>query len=89
MTNAPNLTIQGVVMEIETPDSEQLIGKIQLFGVVFDKLRHITTELKDHDYILAIKAYQQRLPISFTGDLVKENNHFILQNPHNFQIDNI
>ncbi|MDB9536575.1 hypothetical protein PN451_12185 [Dolichospermum planctonicum CS-1226] len=44
-------------MEIETPDSEQLIGKIQLFGIVFDKLGHITTELKDHDYILAIKAY--------------------------------
>ena len=89
ITNAPNLTIQGVVMQIETPDSEQLIGKIQLFGVVFDKLRHITTKLKDHDYILAIKAYQERLPILCTGDLVKENNQFILQNPHNFQIDHI
>ena len=57
--------------------------------MVFDKLRHITTELKDHDYILAIKAYQERLPIRCTGDLIKEGDYFILQNIHNFQIDNI
>ena len=76
-------------MHIQTPNTDQLSGKIQLFGVVFDKLRHITTELKDHDYILAIKAYQERLPILCTGDLIKEGDYFILQNIHNFQIDNI
>ena len=64
-------------------------GEIQLFGVVFDKLRHIKTILENHDYILAIKAYQQRSPILCTGDLVKEKDHFILQNSHNFQIDHI
>ena len=89
ITNVPNLTIQAVVMHIQTPNTDQLSGKIQLFGVVFDKLRHITTELKDHDYILAIKAYQERLPIRCTGDLIKEGDYFILQNIHNLQIDNI
>lgn len=83
----PNLTIQGVVMQIQTPNDEQLRGEIKLLGVVFDKLRYITTTLINHDYILAIKAYQERLPICCTGNLVKENDNFILQSPHNFQID--
>ncbi len=88
-TNAPNLTIQGVVMQIQSPTTHKLNGKIKIFGVVFDKLRQITTELSDHDYILAVKAYQERFSIRCTGDLVKENDHLILQNPHNFQIDTI
>ena len=89
ITDAPNLTIQAVVSQIQTPNTTELKGEIQLFGVVFDKLRQIKTILENHDYILAIKAYQERLPIRCTGDLFKENDQFILQNPHNFQIDNI
>ncbi|MFM6039135.1 MAG: hypothetical protein ACKPEO_14730 [Sphaerospermopsis kisseleviana] len=89
ITDAPNLTIQAVVSQIQTPSATELKGEIQLFGVVFDKLRQIKTILENHDYILAIKAYQERLPIRCTGDLFKENDQFILQNPHNFQIDNI
>jgi len=89
ITNAHNLTIQAVVMQIQTPNSEQLRGEIQLLGVIFDKLRQIKTVLENHDYILAIKAYQERLPIRCMGDLVKEDEHFILQNPQSFQIDHI
>ncbi|MBD2509814.1 hypothetical protein [Nostoc sp.] len=89
ITNYPNFTVQGVVMQIATPHIEQLSGEIILLCAVFDKLQEIKTELVDHDYILAIKAYQERLPIHCTGDLVKVDNHFILKNPHNFQIDNI
>ncbi len=49
-----------------------------------DKLRKIKTELADHDYILAIKAYQERLPVLCTGDLIKEDNKFIMK-----KIDNL
>jgi len=76
-------------MQIQTPNSEQLRGEIQLLGVIFDKLRQIKTVLENHDYILAIRAYQERLPIRCMGDLVKEDEHFILQNPQSFQIDHI
>ncbi|UUO16367.1 MULTISPECIES: hypothetical protein [Aphanizomenonaceae] len=85
----PNISTQGIVMDIYTPNFDKLKGEITILGIVFQKLQKIHTELNNQNYILAIKAYQQRLPISFTGDLVKENNQFILQNPHNFQIDNI
>jgi hypothetical protein len=89
LTTVPNITLQGIVIQINTPNADKLSGEILILGVVFDKLRRITTELVDHEYILAIKAYQERLPIICTGDLVKENNSFILKNSKNFKIDNI
>lgn len=81
------ITIQGIVMQINTPNSDQLSGKIMLLGVVGDKLRKIQTELTGYEYILAIKAYQERLPIICTGELVKENNLFSLKNNRNFALD--
>ncbi|MFH7029619.1 MAG: hypothetical protein ACHBN1_30700 [Heteroscytonema crispum UTEX LB 1556] len=71
--------------QIKTLNVDKLGGEITLQGVVFDQLRQITTEFNDHDYILAIKAYQERLPVIFTGGLIKENNTLILKHPRNFQ----
>jgi hypothetical protein len=89
ITNYPNFNLQGVVMQIATPPTDKLSGEITLLAEVFEKLRSIKTELADHDYILAIKAYQERLPIHCTGDLVKVDNHFLLKNPHNLLLGNI
>ncbi|MBD2211270.1 hypothetical protein H6G27_15435 [Nostoc linckia FACHB-104] len=89
ITNYPNFNLQGVVMQIATPSTDKLSGEITLLAEVFEKLRSIKTELADHDYILAIKAYQERLPIHCTGDLVKVDNHFLLKNPHNLVLGNI
>ena len=36
-------------------------------------------ELFDRDYVVAIRAYQERLPVLCGGDLVKENNGFVLK----------
>jgi len=87
ITNAPNTTIQAVVTQIATPDADHLSGDITMLGIVVDKLRPIHTQLADHDYILALKAYTERLPIYCTGDLIKENGVFILKNPHHFSLD--
>lgn len=69
------------------PLADKLTWEIMLLGVVFDKLRKIKTEA-DHNYILAFKAYQERLPVLCTGDLIKENNTFILKNLGAFKLDN-
>jgi hypothetical protein len=87
ITTAPNISIQGTVMQIHPPNADQLSGKIIMLGVVIDKLRKIQTELFNHDYILAIKAYQERLPVVCTGDLIRENNTFILKNSLSFALD--
>lgn len=80
-------TIQAVVTHIATPNADFLSGEITLLGIVVNKLRPIHTELADRDYILALKAYQERLPIYCTGDLIKENGTFILKNPHHLSLD--
>ncbi|MBD2167758.1 hypothetical protein H6G04_25555 [Calothrix membranacea FACHB-236] len=87
ITNAPNTTIQAVVTHIATPNADQLSGEITLLGIIVNKLRPIHTELADRDYILALKAYQERLPIYCTGDLIRENGIFILKHPHKFCLD--
>jgi hypothetical protein len=89
ITNYPNFTFLGIVVQIATPPMDKLSGEITLLCAIFEKLQEVKTQLSSHDYILAIKAYQERLPIRCTGDLVKVNNHFHLKNPQNFQIDNL
>jgi hypothetical protein len=87
ITNAPNATIQGVVTHIATPNADNLRGEVTLLGVVIDKLRPIHTELADRDYILALKAYQERLPVYCTGDLIQENGTLVLKNPRQFSLE--
>lgn len=89
INNYPNLKLQGFVTQIATPHEYKLSGEITIVCSVFDKLSKIKTELKDHNYILAIKAYQERLPIVCVGDLSKESNIFVLKSPRGFQIENI
>lgn len=89
ITNAPNTTIQGVVTHIANPNADNLSGKIILLGIIIDKLRPIHTELADRDYVLAVKAYQERLQVMCQGDLVKENNQFFLKNPHHFYLKHL
>ncbi|MEG4024185.1 hypothetical protein [Microcoleus sp. S13C4] len=89
LTRIPNTIIKGIVMQIHTPNTKKLSGEITLLGLVIAKLRKIKTTLADKDYILAIKAYQERLPILCSGDLIKDNNAFILKNPHNLTLDEL
>lgn len=45
------------------------------------KLRKIGVSLTEPEYTLAIKAYQELLPVVCTGDLIKEHGSFVLKNP--------
>lgn len=87
ITNVPNTTIQAVVTHIAVPNANDLSGEVTLLGIIVDKLRPIETKLADRDYILALKAYTERLPIYCTGDLIRENGIFVLKNPHKFRLE--
>jgi len=56
-------------------------------GVVVGKLRKIQMELAELDCNLAVKAYQERLPILCDGDLIKIGDTFVLPNPRNLILD--
>lgn len=89
ITNLPSFQVQGLVTYIKTPNPDRLSGEIILSGVIFDKLCKIQIELVEHDYILAIKAFQERSSITVAGDLIKENHIYYLKNPHNLKLDNL
>jgi hypothetical protein len=84
LTKVPNIEIQGMVTKLQESDS---IGTVTLLGVVVGKLRKINVELPEPEYSEAIKAYQERLPVACTGDLIKEGNTFVLKNPRHFALD--
>ena len=79
--------VQGVVMQIQPPTTTEVRGKITLFGAVNNQICKIQTELSGRDYILAIKAYQERIPIFCTGNLIQVNDVCILQDSCNFTLD--
>ncbi|MCA1994735.1 MAG: hypothetical protein LDL41_22210 [Coleofasciculus sp. S288] len=84
VTCAPNLTIQGIVTNLQEGATA---GKVTLMGVVVGKLRRIQLELAEPVYELAVKAYQARIPVVCQGDLLKQGRSFVLQNPHHFTLD--
>jgi hypothetical protein len=87
ITNYPNIIMSGLVTQITPPNGSTISGDVALFGVVIDKLRPVKTTFVDHEYILALIAYTERLPVLCTGDLVKENDIFFLKNPRQFHLD--
>ncbi|MEG4289861.1 hypothetical protein Q5692_23405 [Microcoleus sp. C2C3] len=82
ITSLPNVAIQGWINKVQ--GEESAIGKITLMGFVVGKLRKINLELSGSDYHLAAKAYEERSPVTCFGDLIKENDWFVLKNPRDF-----
>jgi len=89
ITTAPNITIQGLVTEVNAHNTDSKNGEITLIGIVVDKLRKIKIALDTNDYLLAVKAYQERLPLVVQGDLIKEDNNFVLKNSRNLTLQNL
>lgn len=97
LTTFPTIQIQGFVSQIQAP-IEQLYensvyenssGKITLVGIVFYKLRKINALLADDYYTIAMKAYQERLPILCVGNLTKVDDILILNDLQKFELDNV
>ena len=82
ITSLPNVAIPGWINKVHREESA--IGKITLMGFVVGKLRKINLELSGSDYHLAVKAYEERSPVTCFGDLIKENDCFVLKNPRDF-----
>lgn len=78
--------LEAIPIKLLRPNKYKLSGTVILLGVVANHLQKIETELSDRDYILAIEAYEERLPIVCQGNLIKTDNFYLLKNPHNFQV---
>jgi hypothetical protein len=73
-----NHTLQGIITKIYPNTDQSLAGKILVLGVINNQLQPIFLELLDYRYILAIKAYQEHLPIIVQGDLIRSHENWIV-----------
>jgi hypothetical protein len=84
ITSLPNVEIQGWINKLHGGESG--ICKVTFMGFVVGKLREIHLELRESDYQLALKAYEERSAITCSGDLIKQNDGFVLKNPRDFAL---
>lgn len=81
ITSLPNVEIPGWINKLhEASGTCQVI----VMGFVVGKLREIHLELRESDYQLALKAYEERSAVTCSGDLIKEDDGFVLKSPHIF-----
>jgi hypothetical protein len=80
----PNVQVQGIVTDL---NNGSLTGQATLIGCAVGQFRKIYVELTDAEYSLALKAYEERSPVVCTGDLIKQDNAFLLKNPRDFTLN--
>ncbi len=84
ITSLPNVEIQGWINKLHWEESGTC--QVTVMGFVVGKLRKINLELPESNYQLALKAYEDRSPVTCFGDLIKENDGFVLKNPRDFAL---
>ena len=85
VTSLDNTEIQGFVVKVDREEGEE-IAKVVMMGFVVGKLQKIYLELKENDFNLALKAYQERIPVTCGGDFVKEGGYFAVKNLREFAL---
>ena len=85
VTSLDNTEIEGFVVKVDREEGEK-IGKVVMMGFVVNKLRKIYLEVKEVDRTLALKAYEDRIPVTCSGDLVKVGGSFVMHNLQNFAL---
>lgn len=85
ITSLDNTEIQGFVVKVDREEGAE-IAKVAMMGFVVNKLRKIYVELKETDCNLALKAYNERMPVTCVGDLVKVGESFAMQNVQGFAL---
>jgi NMD protein affecting ribosome stability and mRNA decay len=81
VTTIPNTSVQGIVIQLtDRKDSSYVI--VIIMGFVVGKLRQIKVMLSKAEYPIVRTTYTQRLAVSCSGDLIRDDDIFILKKPH-------
>jgi hypothetical protein len=83
VTVIPNAEIQGMVTKL---DEQKHSGNVTIMGFVVGKPRQVLMTLSVEEYTLARMAYNERLLVVCHGNLVKENNFFVLKQVLRFSL---
>lgn len=77
--------VLGLVQKLERVEGENA-AKVTVLGTVDGNRRTVHAELTGADHSLAIRAYENRLPIACTGELVREGKSHRLKNPRGLRL---
>jgi hypothetical protein len=83
VTAIPNAEIQGIVIKL---DKQKYSGNVTIMGFVAGKTRQVMMTLSGEEYTLARTVYNERLLVVCHGNLVKENNFFVLKQVLRFSL---
>ena len=61
-------------------------GPATVSATVDGKVRRIQIPLENEGHRLAVQAYEKRLVVVCTGELMKQGNALVLRNPRGFNI---
>jgi hypothetical protein len=83
VTAIPNIEIQGMVIKL---GEQKYSANVTIMGFVVGKPRQILITLDEEEYNLAWMAYNERLLVVCNGNLVKENDFFVLKQVFHFSL---
>ena len=79
--------IRGIVVQLKTEDPNAPVsGPATVSATVDGKVRRIQIPLENEGHRLAVQAYEKRLVVVCTGELMKQGNALVLRNPRGFNI---
>lgn len=74
----------GSVFKLER--QTDIRGKVTIYGSVEGVPRTVVTELADAEHSLAVRAYEDRIPLSCSGELVREGRSWVLKQPRSVRL---
>jgi hypothetical protein len=74
-----DVEVLGTVHKLEHQSDTR--GRITINGSADGVPRIVRTELSGAEHSLAVRSYEERIPLSCTGELVKEGRSWTLKNP--------
>jgi len=84
ITKVPNTKIQGMVIGLTERNHPG--SNVTILGFVIGKPHQIHLSLSEPEYNLAWTAHHQRLLVVCHGDLIKENDRFVLKKTTSFAL---
>jgi len=74
----------GVVNKLQHQGQDH--GKVTIVGTADSAARSVSLDLSGTEHSLAVRSYEERVPISCVGELTREGASWVLRNPREVRL---
>ncbi len=78
------IEVLGVVNRLEHQGGDH--GRVTIVGSADGIPRSVTTELSGPDHSLAVRSYEERIPLTCVGELTRDGRSWVLRNPREIEL---